>query len=191
MSVSVQLNISVAGSNVAKNLSDPSLWARYIPMFLQTLADQVQQDIVKYMLSEANFKNPSGIMRKSVKSKAEEGGVFVYFDPIIAPHAIYIVGGVKPHTMYYLMGATKRTPINTDRRPLGAPSPIPLQGGKLFRWATAKSISEGKWKHPGYTGLASPQRAVPMWEWVIEQLRPVFAEKSRMLVMQIAHTGAS
>lgn len=191
MSVPVQLTISVVGSNVLQNLADPSLWARYIPMYMQALADQVQQDIVKYTLNEANFKNPTGLMRKSVKSKTDETGIFVYFDPIIAPHAIYIVGGVRPHVMYYMLGATKRTPINTDRRPLGAPSPIPLGGGKLFRWATAKSIAEGAWKHPGYTGLASPQRAVPMWEWVLEQLRPIFAEKSRMLVVQVAHVGAS
>ena len=53
--------------------------------------------------------------------------------------ANYLESGVKPHQMRYLM---------KSKRPI----PIPVDAiNTLFRFATPKSMAEGKWMHPGFT----------------------------------------
>ena len=53
-----------------------------------------------------------------------------------ADHASYINKGVNRHQMVYLTKADK---------------PIPLDvANNLFRWASPKSMKQGKWIHPGF-----------------------------------------
>lgn len=74
----------------------------------------------------------SGKMRKSVGYKMTPQGVrFTVADP-----APYLEKGIRKHQMRYLTKALK---------------PIPLDAvNGIFRWATPKSMKEGKWVHPGF-----------------------------------------
>ena len=76
----------------------------------------------------------TGDMYGSVGYKMTPQGVrFSVADP-----APYLEKGIRKHQMKYLMKSK---------------SPIPIDVGDanmIFRWASPKSMSEGKWVHPGF-----------------------------------------
>lgn len=86
--------------------------------------------------SKTLFKKSSGALLNSI------GGFIIEDRIVFYSTKRYFKAqedGVKPHTMWYLLGKT-----------------IPLRGESgskpLFRKCTLKSIMNGKWKHPGYEG---------------------------------------
>lgn len=50
--------------------------------------------------------------------------------------APYLEKGVRKHQMKYLMNSSKPIPVDVMNA--------------VFRWATPKSMAEGKWVHPGF-----------------------------------------
>jgi len=92
---------------------------------------------VNNIRSEIKKRNliKSGDMYGSVGYKMTPQGVRFSVD---SP-AQFLEKGIKKHQMKYLMKSKKPIPI-----PDGAVNTI-------FRWATPKSMAEGKWMHPGFT----------------------------------------
>jgi len=123
-----------------KNLQQREAWQRNLPKFLNQLGLLVQKEIIK-KLNSTRFKHQTGTIQNSIKFKAqpEKNRVIIYADIGVAPHAVYQERGVQKHQMVYLSTAVR---------------PIPLAGkpGTTWRWASKKSMDEGKWVHPGYPG---------------------------------------
>lgn len=110
--------------------------------------DKVLQMVRKEVLANIREK----IMATSFSSRAKtvlSSGLKVRVGPnsvtLLATHPAFkpMIMGRKPKQMSWLTKATR-------------PIPIVLDGGKvIFRTATAKSMRDGRWLHPGYasTGI--------------------------------------
>ena len=80
------------------------------------------------------FKNSKGRLFMTISGLVIDDKIIFYST---AKHFIPQERGVKPHTMWYLLGKT---------------IPLKKEGGTLFRKCTLKSIMNGGWRHPGYEG---------------------------------------
>jgi len=81
------------------------------------------------------FKNSTGAMFISINGIIIDDHISFYSTQ---KHFIAQEEGVRPHTMWYLLGKTV---------------PLRKEGGEtIFRKCTLKSIMRGGWRHPGYSG---------------------------------------
>jgi hypothetical protein len=134
--------IIIEPSEGFKKLGRMDLWSKHLPAMLRKIGLAVQHEII-VELTKAGFKNPTGTIEKSIKVDVNvgESSVIIYADKQVAPYAIYQERGVHRHQMTYLTRATRAIPLGFAN-----------VKGTIFRKATPKSMSEGKWVHPGYVG---------------------------------------
>lgn len=103
----------------------------------------------------------TGAMYNSVRYKMTPQGVrFSVSEP-----APYLETGIKPHQMKYLMKAK-------------SPIPIDVANG-IFRWASPKSMREGKWQHPGFT------RGKGFMSSSVKRTRKESAERIEQVAMKV------
>jgi hypothetical protein len=93
---------------------------------------------IKTYLYSGVLKHPTGALANSIRGYVVDNYIIVYSDK---QYAEAVDEGVKPHIMFYLVGKT-----------------IHLNG--VFRRVTIKSIAEGKWRHPGTSGVHYLQTAL-------------------------------
>jgi hypothetical protein len=80
------------------------------------------------------FKQSNGALFLSVNGLIIDDRISFYSTK---PYFTAQEEGVKPHTMWYLLGKTV---------------PMKKEGQTVFRKCTLKSIMNGGWRHPGYSG---------------------------------------
>ena len=90
---------------------------------------------IKSELDRRQIGNRTGKLRKNIKYKIKHNSII--WESNVSYHK-YINEGVHPHIMTYLLKSRKPIPVRLKR------------GGKIFRWATAKSIGNRAWRHPGF-----------------------------------------
>lgn len=90
------------------------------------------------------FKESTGALFLSVNGIIIDDRIMFYSS---RPHFIAQEEGVKPHTMWYLLGKT---------------IPMKKAGGTVFRKCTLKSIMSGGWRHPGYSGKHFLQHCIEL-----------------------------
>lgn len=122
-------------NGVVRNLTNPEWWNKYKDKVLNTIALELPSFISNYVATGDFFKSRSGNAIRSFRAKANLGRDSVVCWSV-ADYLKYLNDGVRRQQMTWLVSASR---------------PIPLQtpGGMIFRWATAKSMMDGKWVHPG------------------------------------------
>lgn len=105
----------------------------------------------------------TGDMYASTNYKMTPQGVrFIVDDP-----APFLEKGIRKHQMRYLLKAKRPIPVNVDAMNV------------VFRWATPKSMNEGKWKHPGF------KRGKHFMKDAIRRTRDETAEDIRNIAMKV------
>lgn len=103
----------------------------------------------------------TGDMYRSVRYKMTPNGVKYLVDE----PASYINVGIRKHQMKYL---TK------------SKSPIPVDAANgIFRWASPKSMADGKWVHPGF------HRGRKFFETAVKRTREQTADDFRSIAKKI------
>jgi hypothetical protein len=146
--------VEVVGSDLDYVMDqDPERFLTYLNKLLRAMAIETYNR-TSDRLAEVDFKNSTGRIHQALGWHSGDGWAAVSMDDTIAPHAVHVERGVRPHTMRYL---------------LKAKGPLPIKVGKalIFRKATEKwmdrphrlvdpvsglvHMSKG-WRHPGYEG---------------------------------------
>lgn len=145
--------VQIVGTNALDVMTDPDKLERYITKLLEATAKTIYEK-VQQKIGQVRFKNSTGTINRALRWESGDGWAAVFMDDAIAPYAVNVERGVRPHTMRYLLKAT---------------SAIPLQIGtaKIFRRATEKWMGRPHpsvdphsglvfmtkgWQHPGYEG---------------------------------------
>ena len=122
-----------------KKLLDPERWEHFKSELLMKIGAELQSR-VQFKINNQLWKKSSGRLQNSINFKvvvtAKESYITVGSS---VNYAKWQEQGVRPHVMAYLLNSTKAIPLQTSQ-------------GTIFRRATLKSIGEGKWRHPGYSG---------------------------------------
>lgn len=133
------------------NLSpaNPYLELEFRERLMDSLKEEVITRIQRLLKSGSMFKNSDGSnLADSVDAYVQGDRIIVYSE---LAHFTYMNEGVRPHTMWYLLGKT--VAFNGGGGHAGGMQKKAVGGnGKIIRKCTLKAIMEGKWKHPGITG---------------------------------------
>jgi hypothetical protein len=103
----------------------------------------------------------TGDMYRSVRYKMTPNGVKYLVDE----PASYLEKGIRKHQMKYLMKSKK-------------PIPVDVANG-IFRWASPKSMAEGKWVNPGV------KRGKRFFETAVKRTREQTAEQFKSIAKKV------
>lgn len=145
--------LEIVGLKEGVRVIDPDKFMLLIERFLAASAKTCHREI-QNRLGQVEFKHSKGRIQRALRYEVGDDWSAVFMDERIAPHARHVEHGVKPHTMRYLLKATR-------------PIPVGVGNVTLFRWATEKwmgtphpmvdptsglvFMTKG-WQHPGYAG---------------------------------------
>ena len=168
-------------------MKDPEFRAAYLRAILDEIASDAGAPaaIASWIAKNQPFQSRSGAATAAALGSWRG-------DPIsdssvritsLKPYTYWLNYGVRPHQMIYLLNAPFR-----DYFAFGhvyqARCPIPIVKGwtkaqgkgvagmTIFRRPTEKSMAEGKWRHPGYTGRHFLEKALTEYVQELQKLHP-------------------
>lgn len=149
--------IVVDPKGVLSRFSKPEVWEAYARRVVQAITEECKATIQG--TAENKFRNPTGAAANAWNTHYDVTSNIGRITNS-KPYVYYLNVGVRRQQMTWLLNTPMRAySMWRSGRLLGvywARAPIPLKnaaGGTIFRRATAKSMVEGKWIHPGIPAM--------------------------------------
>lgn len=174
----VKIGVSGTVSQAAERMKDPEFRAAYLRKILEEIASDAGAPaaIASWIAKNQPFQSRSGTASAAALGswrgqQASESSVRITSR---MPYTYWLNYGVRPHQMVYLLNVPFRT-YYAFGHVYQARCPIPIPnikgawtkaqgkgqaGMTSFRRPTEKSMAEGKWRHPGYTGKHFLEKAL-------------------------------
>lgn len=182
----IKVGVSGGVAYAQQRLQNPELRAAYFRTILDEIArdDGAPQAIASWIAQNNPFQSRTGSATSSWRAVVE-GSSSVRITSRM-PYTYWLNYGVRPHQMVYLLNVPFRT-YYAFGHVYQARCPIPIPnikgawtkaqgkgqaGMTSFRRPTEKSMAEGKWRHPGYTGKHFLEKALTEYVQVVQQRHP-------------------
>jgi len=168
-----EFRIIVDRKGKVNRLRNPEVWKAYQKRVVWSVTEEAKTFISR--TAESSFKNPTGGVANawstSFNDVTMQGNI-----RNSKPYAYYLNAGIKRQQMTWLLNTPVReyevwrhrrrfVPYGTSgatvhKYTAQAPIPLKVGGGTIFRRATAKSMQEGKWMHPGIAPMEFVERGL-------------------------------
>jgi hypothetical protein len=184
----VKIGSSGAVPYAQQRMQDPEFRAAYIRMILDEIASDSEfgasASIASWIAKHQPFQSRTGSATSSWRASIESDSSVRITSRM--PYTYWLNHGVRPHQMVYLLNVPWRT-YYAFGHVYQARCPIPLPvikgawtkaqgkgqaGMTIFRRPTEKSMAEGKWRHPGYTGKHFLEQALTEYVQAVMKRHP-------------------